>query len=250
MTTYMGDTEYTPGTYGKTRPNAAELADRYIREWEEKRLTKKNMASGPMIPAAICFSRKIGVGALEVADILAEKIGYRVVDREILEHIASQAKLSEKTVALFDECYPGKINEFLSFVFGEKAFIKSDYARNLFSAVYSMAGLEPTIFVGRGAHLLLPRNRVLAVRCICSKEHRISRLAKIFHVPETEAESKLAHIDKEQKDFFKSVYGKKDASPYEFDMIINFDYITQPQWAAEIVAQAFKAKFGSETANN
>jgi len=247
MTIHIGGTEYTTGTYGKTRPNAAELANRYIREWDERGLKEKREAPKPTMPAAICFSRKIGVGALEAADIIAEKIGYRVVDREILEHIASQAKLSEKTVAIFDERYPGKINEFLSFVFGEKAFIKSDYARNLFSAVYSIAGLEPTIFVGRGAHLLLPRDRVLAVRCICSKEHRISRLAKIFHVPETEAENKLDQIDKEQKDFFKSVYGKKDASPYEFDMIINFDYITQPQWAAEIVAQAFKAKFGDET---
>jgi len=43
------------------------------------------------------------------------------------------------------------------------------------------------------------------------------------------------------------VYGKKDASPYEFDIVINFDYISEPQWAAEIVLQAFKAKFGDET---
>ena len=247
MTIYMGDTEYTPGTYGKTRLNAAELADRYIREWDERGLKEKREAPKPTMPAAICFSRKIGVGALEVADILAEKMGYWLVDREILEHIASQAKLSKKTVAIFDERYPGKINEFLSFVFGEKAFIKSDYARNLFSAVYSMAGLEPTIFVGRGAHLLLPRGRVLAVRCICSKGHRISRLAKIFNVQKKEAESKLDQIDKEQKEFFKTVYGKKDASPYEFDIVINFDYISEPQWAAEIVLQAFKAKFGDET---
>ena len=72
------------------------------------------------MPPTICFSRKIGVGALEIADILAEQTGYRVVDSEILEHIANQAKLSEKTVALFDERYPGQIGELLSFAFREK----------------------------------------------------------------------------------------------------------------------------------
>jgi len=72
-------------------------------------------------------------------------------------------------------------------------------------------------------------------------------LAKIFNVQKKEAESKLDQIDKEQKEFFKTVYGKKDASPYEFDIVINFDYISEPQWAAEIVLQAFKAKFGDET---
>lgn len=35
-----------------------------------------------------------------------------------------------------------------------------------------------------------------------------------------------------QRAFFKSVYGKKDASPYEFDRDINCDYLLEPQWAA------------------
>ena len=48
------------------------------------------------IPPAICFSRKIGGGALEIADLLAEKINYRVVDRELLEHIAQDKDLSSK----------------------------------------------------------------------------------------------------------------------------------------------------------
>ena len=86
-----------------------------------------------MLPPTICFSRKIGVGALEVADILAEKIGYQVVDREILEYIANQGSLSEKTVSLFDERYPGKIRAFLSLAFEEKAFVSSDYTKHLFS---------------------------------------------------------------------------------------------------------------------
>lgn len=246
MTTHIGDTAYTPGHYGKQRQSAADLANRYIREWDDRRLKVKGEGTPATMPA-ICFSRKIGVGALEVADIISEKIGYRVVEREILEHIAHEADLSKQTVALFDERYPGRLNEFLSLAFGEKAFIKSDYARHLFGAVYSLAGMAPTIFVGRGAHLLLPRDRSLAVRCVCSRGHRISRLARILNVPETEAERVLVRVDKEQREFFKSVYGKKDASPYEFDIILNFDYITQPEGAAEIVLQAFKAKFGDET---
>jgi len=28
-------------------------------------------------------------------------------------------------------------------------------------------------------------------------------------------------------------------------MVINFDYIHKPRWAAEMVAQAFKEKFGT-----
>jgi len=183
---------------------------------------------------------------LEIADILAEKIGYRVVDREILDYIAGKANLSEKTVSFFDERYPGLMDEFLSFIFGEKSFIKSDYTRLLFRTVIAVAHIEPTIFVGRGTHLILHRNRVLAVRFICDRSYQIRRVAQMLNVKEEETQSRLDQIDKEQSDFFKKVYGKKDASPYEFDMVINCDCISEPEWAARIVFQAFKEKFGNE----
>jgi len=243
MKTHTADVKYVPGHYAKKRPGVAEIADRYIREWEEKRLVAKQPKPEEILHPSVCFSRKIGVGALEIADILADKIGYRVVDRQLIEHISEEAKLSEKTVRIFDERYPGKINEFLTYAFGEKAFIKSDYTRHLFSGLYAIAGLAPTIFVGRGAHLVLPRDRVLAVRLICSKEYRLKRLARILEAKEEDVEKKLDQIDKEQRDFFKRVYSKKDASPYEFDMVVNCDYIQKPEMAAEVVATAFRQKF-------
>ena len=241
-------TNYMPGFYGKKRTSPSDLINNHYREWEKRQLEMKKEKPILEMPPTICFSRKIGVGALEVADILAEKINYRVFDREILEHIAGNAKVSEKTVAFFDELYPGKLNEFGAFLFGEKSFIKSDYARHLFKTVLSLAYLEPSIFVGRGTHLILPRDRVLSVRFIGGRKHRIKRLAKILKIKEQEADRKLDSIDKEQKDFFKKVHGQKEASPYEFDMVINFDYISKPQWAADIIAEALRAKFDNKIA--
>lgn len=246
MPYYIKGVEYVPGMYVKRRPGTAELAEQCMREWEQRRLKKEEKKPEITMPPTICFSRKIGVGALEIADILAEQIGYRVIDREILEYMAKEARLSKQTVALFDERYPGRVGEFLSILFGEKAFIESDYARNLVSLVISIANLGPTIFVGRGTHLVLPRDRVLAVRFICSREYRIKRLAGILDVTEEEVDKKLLdEIDKDQRSFFKKVYGKKDASPYEFDMVVNLDHIRDPQSAAGIVLQAFKEKFGA-----
>ena len=236
--------KYIPGTYAKKRPDAAQMAGQYIRSWEKRQLElkEKEAALGVMSPA-ICFSRKIGVGAMEIADILAEKIGYRVADREVIEHISNNSDLSIKTVDFFDEHYPGKMNELSALLFREKSFTMSDYVRHLISAVFSMASAQPTIFVGRGTHLILPQDSQLAVRFISSKSYRIKRLSEILNVEEEAAEKKIDEVDKGQRGFFKKVFGKKDASPYEFDIVINCDFITQPEWAAEIVSQAFKEKF-------
>jgi len=195
---------------------------------------------------AICFSRKIGAGALEIADLLAEKIYCRVVDRELLDHIAKDKELSKKTVEFFDERYPGKMLELGSMLFGEKSFIMSEYVKNLVRAVFTFSNMGSSIFVGRGAHLILSRDRVLAVRIICSDEYRIARLADIIDVEETEAEKLLHQIDREQRAFFKKAFGKKDASPYEFDLVINSDFIADPDEAAEIIKCAFKEKFSVE----
>ena len=236
--------KYIPGTYAKKRPDAAQMAGQYIRSWEKRQLElkEKEAALGVMSPA-VCFSRKIGVGAMEIADILAEKTGYRVVDREVIEHISNNADLSIKTVDFFDEHYPGKMNELSALLFKEKSFTMSDYVRHLISAVFSLASAQPTIFVGRGTHLILPQDSQLAVRFISSKSYRVKRLSEILNVEEEVAEKKIDEVDKGQRDFFKKVFGKKDASPYEFDIVINCDFITQPEWAAEIVSQAFKEKF-------
>ena len=230
------DMKYIPGDYEKKRPEPAALASEFISEWGLKQLEQDEKESKLELPPTICFSRKIGVGALEIADILGEKIGYRVVDRELLRYITDQTKLSEETITFFDERFPEK-------TFSKIAFVKSDYTKHLVNAVFILAYSEPTIFVGRGAHLILPRDRVLAVRFISSKEHRAKRLARILAVKEGVALSKLEELDIEQRDFYSNVYGKKGASPYEFDIAINCDYIQEPEYAAEIVDQVFKKKF-------
>jgi len=249
MAVSIQKTTYVPGTYARKRPGAAQMAHQYIREWEQRRLKAgEPKAVLTEIPPTICFSRKIGVGALEVADILAEKIKFRVADREILETIAADNKLAAKTVAFFDERYPGKMLELGSMLFGEKSFIMSDYIRNIISAMFAMAETGSTIFVGRGAHLLLPRNRILAVRFICSDDHRIDRLSSILGIDTQAAGAVLKKSDKEQREFFKKVFGRKEATAYEFDLVINFDYLKKPAAAAAVVATAFKQKFKNRSA--
>lgn len=244
MTKSVAGSRYVPGTFMQRRPNAAQRVDHFVRQWQQNEEKRRGLSkvSAPLL-ATISFSRKIGVGALEIAEILSQKIGRRVADRIIIDKIATDAELCRKTVEFFDECYPGKINELGAFFFGEKSFIMSDYMRNLFSAVFSLADSEATIFVGRGTHLILPRDRVLAVRCISSREYRIKRVADILGISEADAEKELDEADKEQQRFFQKVFRKKDAPPDEFDLVINCDFLHKPEWAADVIHQAFISKF-------
>lgn len=246
MTEQRDLSDYNPGDYGKPRVKPADWLNAHIRQWTDEHRMQKTSLEG--MPPTICISRKIGVGALAVADILSARINYKVVDRQVLEHMVADGNLSERTVNIFDERYPGKMREFAALLFAEKSFIKSDYARQLAKSLLALANLEPTIFVGRGAHLVLPRDRVLAVRVIGTEGYRINRLARIMNVTEAEAERRMRLIDKEQREFFKTMYDKKDAVAYEFDLVITMDYIADEGKAADIIACAFDLKFGGTAA--
>ena len=247
MTTKVSGSRYLPGTYTQKRHNAEQRAHQYVVEWEQREAQKRSTSQTPSIlPPTICFSRKIGVGALEIAEILSKKTDQRVADRLIIEKIAADADLSQKTVTYFDERHPGKMNELGALLFGEKSFIMSDFSRKLFSTVITLAESEPTIFVGRGTHLILPRDRVLAVRCISAKEFRIKRVADILGVSASAAKKELEAADQEQRRFFKKTFNKKDAPPEEFDLIINCDFMHQPELAADVIHQAFISKFRAQ----
>jgi len=240
--------EYVPGFYSGEKPSAADLADRYVRQWdqEQQKMGMEGIRPEILFPT-VCFSRIIGVGAVEIADILAKKIGYRVVDRQILEHITNEIKLSSITTAAFDKRYPGKMSGYLSLLFKKTSFPDNDYNRHLFATILAIAGLGPTIFIGWGTHLVLPRERVMAVRFVCSKAYRIQRLAAILNVGEQEIERKLEDFNLKQSYYYKKIFNLEKASTQEFDLVINCDYIQDPQWAAEIVEENFRKKFSIST---
>jgi len=235
---------YKPGYYGKKTMQKATWLDANIKKWTGEDVNKKKKGETAATFNSICFSRQIGVGALEIADHLSKIIDFRVVDREILEEMAKDANLTQKAIAFFDERHPGKASELFSMLISEKTFITSDYARQLVKTVTALANSEPTIFVGRGTQYILPRDRVLSVRLICSKEYRVDRLAKLLDISQAEAEKRLTILDKEQHQFFKTVYQKDGATLDEFDLVINRDYISGVSQAAKIVACAYGEKFG------
>lgn len=235
---------YRPGDYGKKRMSSVDWADISIKRWGRENADRKQRGKDPSTHHGVCFSRQIGVGALEIADLLSEIIHYRVVDREILEHMAQDAKLAQKAIEFYDERYPGKMNELFSMLISEKTFIKSDYSKQLAKTVTVLAKTEPTIFVGRGTHLILPHSNVLSVRLVCSREYRVYRLSDMLNITQSEADAKLKIMDEEQHEFFKTIYQKEAKSYDKIDLVINRDYISGSSQAAQIVACAFEQKFG------
>lgn len=234
---------------GLRRNNNSQLNERppagkYPLEIDKRlqKLEKEKPALG--LSDTICLSRQVGVGALGIAEILGQKLGCFVADREIVTHIARNGYYSQRSVKLFDERYPGKMNELMSKYFSVKSFDFKDYMQHLVAAIYTLAETGPTIFVGRGAYRILPREHVLGVRLIASKQYRRKRLAHLYSLGEKDAKEKLNQMDSERKDFFRKAFGITGPSAAEFDLVIKLDYFHDHQGIASLIEHAFRQRFG------
>ncbi|MDD9304882.1 MAG: cytidylate kinase-like family protein [Desulfobacter sp.] len=233
---------YPPGYYGRKMMSASDWAGTQVRKWEREQAERKKLKD--FSPKhCICLSRGIGAGALEVADILSKRTGYPVIDKELIEHMAKDSSLTEKIIKFFDERFPGEMNELLVALSIEKKFLKNDYVKQLAKTVTALSHTEPTIFVGRGTHLILPRHIILSVQLVCSRKHRIEKLADMLGIDKGEAERRLNIIDEEHHEFFKAVYLREKTSSDEFDLIINMDHIKSVHQIAQVIASAFEQKF-------
>ncbi|MFZ2633484.1 MAG: cytidylate kinase-like family protein [Desulfosalsimonadaceae bacterium] len=235
--------DYIPGMYQKERLNIQERIEKVFNDWQLVR--KLGEADTKKEFPVICFSRRIGVGALEIADILAGQIGYHVIDREIMEYLANQKDADPRLTALIDEHCLSEMEDIFALRFGVKTYAQNEYSRLLFRAIFSFAALGPAIFVGRGVHHILPRERVLAVRLTCSDGFRIARIAGMLNISEADAFSRLKQLDEDQQRFFTRVYHTKEDSPEEYDITINRNFFKDPAQVAEIVKTAFVQKFGA-----
>jgi len=63
--------------------------------------------------SVITISREFSCGANEVAALVAQELGYEVVDKELLSHIAAEAQVSEAEVERFDEAGMTSLERFL-----------------------------------------------------------------------------------------------------------------------------------------
>jgi hypothetical protein len=104
---------YPQGYYGKKMMSASDWAGAQIRKWEKEEAERTEIKDFSQ-KNCICLSRSIGAGALEVAESLSEITGYRVIDKEIMEHMRKDSFLTEKMIEFFDERFPGKMNELLA----------------------------------------------------------------------------------------------------------------------------------------
>jgi cytidylate kinase len=164
--------------------------------------------------AVITVSRQLGSLGSDIANAVAQQLGYRVAGKGLINQAARQARTPEMALEMLDELGLLGLKPSLS---AEKAYL--DAIREL---IEELARDDNVLIVGRGGQAILQGwPNTLHIRIIAPLDVRVERLVARHRIS---AESALAQIrasDRRRKRFVEHAYHVDWGDPALYDLVIN-----------------------------
>jgi hypothetical protein len=216
----------------------AGLVERQMRNWELARVQRpvEPTPNQTAVQDFLCISRMVGVHSEEIARRLGGQLDRPVFGREILEAMAGDDDILRRIYASMDQRHLAWWEESLRSLM-QSQFVRNDYFRRLCETLLSLAHQAPSIFVGRGADLILPQQRGFRVRLIAPLESRTKQYAASHTLELAEARREIERIESQRADFFRHHFGVEATDPLRHDLTINLDRWSCGQ-AVELILQA------------
>jgi cytidylate kinase len=209
-----------------------------------------------MARTVICISHATGAGGFELGHLVAERLGFRFVDEEI---VARAAEKHDVTVADLADVERRKslLTRILRDVGrGEAAMYGTAASFELLvdplpdprslraliqQSITETADDGEVVIVSHAAsHALTDRDDVLRVLVTASTETRIRRLAEVEGLDAKSAKKSIEANDAGRADYLKRFYGVAAESPTHYDVVVNTDRISV-EAGADLVVQATTA---------
>jgi cytidylate kinase len=208
----------------------------------------------------ITISRQYGAGGSEVARLVAEQLGWTVVDNEIVDRVARRAGLAPKAVAEQDERSPGFVERLAQaltassqeFAVPELGVAVRAEDPNLVRltemVVHEIAGEGKVVLVGRAAPAVLGQSfPAIHVKLVADKAFRAALAMREEHLDEKAALRRLAEIDGQRRRYHREHYGRDWDDPVHFHLTLNTGMLGLDGAANVIVARARAMGWGEKS---
>jgi cytidylate kinase len=205
----------------------------------------------------ITISRQYGAGGSEVARRVAEALGWRLVDNELVGQVAARAGLPADEVAELDERVPTFIERLARTLAAATPELfpppqggavvpsaESDLVRITERVVAEIAEQGRVVLVGRAAPAVLARRTdALHVKVVAPKQYRIEVAAARLGVPAAKAAEILEETDRMRVRYTKEYYHRDWNDPANYHMVLNTEALGMEGAVELIVAMAKSSPF-------
>ena len=214
----------------------------------------------------VCISRTDGARGEAVAQLVAERLGFRYVDDQIVVRAAELAqvapalvaatekrqpllqRLVEKLVVAREMIGPVALDTLLPVGVGISGTTRggkaaADDLRTLIrAAIHEVAKQGQAVIVSHASSMALAfAGGVLRVLVTASDVTRARRVAASAGMSEAEATAAVAQADRNRQDYFRRFYEIREEQSTHYDLVINTDVLTAEQ-AGDLIAFAARGQ--------
>jgi cytidylate kinase len=175
--------------------------------------------------AIVAISHEMGAGGPEIGNQLAERLGYRYVDQELISEAARRYGLLEEKLSHLDETKPSLFERFDAET--------RRYITVIQTVLYEFAEADNVVLMGRGGQWLLRGiPHVLRVRVMAPFDFRVKRLVKKMAAQVGEGTNPRSLADMVRRDDMgktgrmRYLYEVDVRDPALYDVVINTEKLT------------------------
>ena len=208
-----------------------------------------------MVKRVIAISREVGAEGNRIGALVAERLGYRYVDEEIITTAAEKQGVdpaeiadAERRKSLMFRVLEG-IGEggMVTATPGGATWIpddtseiirSNDFRSMIREAIAEIAAKGDVVIVAHGASFALAgRDDLLRVLVTAPHEARVQRVAEERGTDEHAAAKELKRSDEARADYLKRFYGVEHEEPSHYDLVVNTE-VLGPEGVSSVVVDA------------
>lgn len=188
----------------------------------------------------ITISREYGSGGRYIGRLIADKLGIKFYDKDIIEKVAEQTGLTEEYIEQNEE----KRKKFANF--GNGYYNNSSNSDDLFfkesELIKEFAEKESCVIIGRCANFILKdRNDIIRVFIYSDMNSKMKRATEIYGLDIKKAEKEIKRINKLRANHYK-YYTEQDWKDNDnYDICINSDTLGVEK-SAELICEIVREK--------
>ena len=199
----------------------------------------------------LTVSREFGSGGGRIAKIVADRLGWKLLDRELIEEIARSARVDPRIVTRFDErpeSWMGRMNRHAmrgaALAAGvtpedENCFdcgVMNEMTRKIVERAHAKGNC---VIVGRGAQCTLHRQKdAFHVFVYAPFGDRVCRLRGRLGT-DVNIEERIHAVDGERAHYLQQTFGKTWNNPHLYDLMISSS--ENEEATAEVILAAMNA---------
>lgn len=196
----------------------------------------------------ITVSREFGAGGSDFAVELGQRLGWPVLDQDIIHRVAERLNLEVATAERLDEHPPNWLARVTSALLiappelptglDTTQILRMDaVAETAQSVIVEAAKQPPLIVVGHsGQNVFATRPGTLHVRLVAPLDARIQRLTTRFGWDKDTARDRAHHVDADRASYAQRYYHREWRDPLLYHVIINTGKVAIAEAAALVEA--------------